>query len=185
RAALQVGLEEIPCILKDLTDQQILEIALVENLQRKDLHPFEEADGLKTLFDKYQYTHEQIGDKIGKSRSSVTETLTISKIEPEVRDLIFEAQISAKSLLLAIAKCEGLEAQRAMIEKIRKGAGRDAVRQDRKKQQKPKPYVFQFKDPAKSFKFDMRFKRSQVSRDEVLGALRQVIDEIENDPNWS
>jgi ParB family chromosome partitioning protein len=69
RAAIEAGLAEIPCIEMDVADNELLEIALIENLQRKDLSPFEEADGYRALQEKHAYTHEQIADAVGKSRS--------------------------------------------------------------------------------------------------------------------
>ena len=69
RAAGKAGLSEIPCVVRETTDAEMMEIALVENLQRKDLSPFEEADGLRTLAEAYGYTHELMAEKIGKSRS--------------------------------------------------------------------------------------------------------------------
>ncbi len=69
RAAAKAGLSEIPCVVRETTDAEMMELALVENLQRKDLSPFEEADGLKTLAEAYGYTHEMIAEKLGKSRS--------------------------------------------------------------------------------------------------------------------
>ena len=70
-----------------------MELALVENLQRKDLTPFEEADGLKVLADKFGYTHEKMAERIGKSRSSITETLSLDGMPEEVRELCRLADI--------------------------------------------------------------------------------------------
>jgi len=70
-----VGLAEVPCVIRDTSDAEMMELALVENLQRKDLSAFEEADGLGMLAEKYGYTHEMMAEKLGKSRTSITETL--------------------------------------------------------------------------------------------------------------
>ena len=75
RAAVEAGLSELPCVIRDSSDAETMEIALIENLQRKDLTPFEEADGLKVLAEKYSYTHEDMAEKLGKSRSTITESL--------------------------------------------------------------------------------------------------------------
>jgi len=74
RAAIEAGLAEIPCIVRETSDSETMEIALIENLQRKDLSAFEEADGLKTLAESYGYTHEAMAERLGKSRTSITET---------------------------------------------------------------------------------------------------------------
>ena len=144
RASQKAGLKVVPCVIKNLDDNQILEIALVENLQRKDLHPFEEADGLKTLLKQFHYTHEHIARKIGKSRTSVTETLTLAGLEQPVRDAAAEAGITAKSMLLMVARQDGIEAQLATVAKIAAGARRDEVRRSTRKQVRSKPYVYKF-----------------------------------------
>src|SRR5439155_27275075 len=75
RAAVEAGLAEIPCIVRDSSDAEAMEIALVETLQRKDLSAFEEADGLKTLAETYGYTHEKMAERLGKSRTPITAAL--------------------------------------------------------------------------------------------------------------
>jgi ParB family chromosome partitioning protein len=80
RAASAAGLEEVPCIEMDVDDSAVAEIALVENMQRKDLTPWEEADGLRALSEKFGYTHEEVARKVGKSRSTVTEALSIAAL---------------------------------------------------------------------------------------------------------
>lgn len=182
-AAKAAGLDLVPCIVKNLDAPQLLEVALVENLQRKDLHPFEEADGLKTLSEKYQYTHEQIAAKIGKARSSVTETLTIAGLSPRVRQAALDAEISAKSLLLSVAKLAPEEAQLALIEKISRGASRQQARDAAKKQTRAKPFVFRFKDPEKRFSVDLKFKKSKITRDELIETLQAILHQVKEE-SW-
>lgn len=178
RASTQVGLDTLPCIIKNLDKNQIMEIALVENLQRKDLHPFEEADGLKALFKTFSYTHEHIAKKLGKSRSSVTETLTLANLAESVREKALAAEITAKSMLLAVARLDSEAEQLAMIERIARGAGRDEVRRQAKKQNRAKPYVFKYKDPGKSFSFNLRFKKSDVTPSELINTLESILAEL-------
>src|SRR5207237_10612003 len=73
RAACAAGLREVPCIEMDVDEAGVAEIALIENMQRKDLTPWEEADGLAALCHRYGYTHEEVSKKVGKSRTTVTE----------------------------------------------------------------------------------------------------------------
>src|SRR3984957_15863720 len=103
-AAREAGLRELPCIEKTADDAETLEIALIENLQRKDLTPFEEADGLYRLAEQFAYTHEDIARKISRARSSVTETLALCNIPEAVRRRCIERGIVSKSLLLQIAR---------------------------------------------------------------------------------
>src|SRR5215475_10693706 len=93
QAAREAGLHEVPCIEMDVDDRAVAEIALIENLQRKDLTPYEEADGLLALKDRFGYTHEDIARKIGKSRSSVTESLTIAALPEDVKALCLKAGV--------------------------------------------------------------------------------------------
>ncbi|GIU81107.1 MAG: ParB/RepB/Spo0J family partition protein [Acidobacteria bacterium] len=104
RAAQLAGLTEIPCIELDVTEQEAAEIALIENLQRKDLTVWEEADGLAALAQKFGYTHEEIAKKIGKSRTSVTEALAIASLPEKIRQKCKELNITAKSILLEVAR---------------------------------------------------------------------------------
>ncbi len=89
-ASRAAGLREVPCIEKIADDAETLELALIENLQRKDLTPFEEADGLHRLAEHFAYTHEDIARKIAKARSSVTETLSLRNIPDAIRRLCVE-----------------------------------------------------------------------------------------------
>ena len=103
-ASKNIGLKEIPCIDMDVADNEAMEIALIENLQRKDLDIFEEADGLQALADMHQYNHQQISEKIGKARSTITEILSISKIPARVRDVIKESGVFSRTTIIEIAK---------------------------------------------------------------------------------
>src|SRR5438105_9086948 len=103
RAATMAGLDEIPAIELDVDDKEQLEIALVENIQRKDLTPFEEAEGFLALQQKFNYTHEKISQVIGKSRTTVTETLMINEIPDRIRVMCREVGISNKSVRVQIA----------------------------------------------------------------------------------
>ncbi|MDR1093803.1 MAG: ParB/RepB/Spo0J family partition protein, partial [Clostridiales bacterium] len=82
RAAIDAGLHTIPAIVKNYTEQQVKEIALIENLQREDLNPVEAARAIKQLMTDYNFTQEQVADRIGKNRSSVANTLRILNLRP-------------------------------------------------------------------------------------------------------
>ena len=84
RAATAAGLTEVPCIEMEVDDGAVAEIALIENMQRKDLTPWEEADGLLALCERFGYTHEDVARKVGKSRSTVTEALSIATMPDDV-----------------------------------------------------------------------------------------------------
>lgn len=95
RASRMAGLTEVPVVIKDLTDEQVAQLALVENLQREDLNPVEEAYGYKELSEKFNYTQEEIADIVGKSRAAVTNSLRLLSLPEDVCALLGEGKISA------------------------------------------------------------------------------------------
>ena len=94
RAAMMAGLEKVPVVVRDMTDREAMEISLVENLQREDLGPIEEAEAYQRLSDEFGLTQEQIAKRVGKSRLDVTNTLRLLKLEDEVKELINQGKIS-------------------------------------------------------------------------------------------
>jgi ParB family chromosome partitioning protein len=185
QAAVQVGLRELPVVIREVDDIEIIEVALVENLQRKDLSPFEEAEALSGLADKCGYTHEDLAKRLGKSRTSITESLALATMPAEVRNLCRLADISAKSLLLQIVRQQKPEKMTALIEQLtRDSQGAGVTRQQaRKAVAKPKPgrpkaFVFQYRPPTKAFNLRLQFKRSDVDRTEVIAALEAIIADL-------
>lgn len=95
RAASALGWEKIPAVLKDLSDQEMLTLALVENLQRSDLNPIEEAEGYDQLIRQFGYTQQSVATMVGKDRSTVANVIRILQLPPEVRKLVEEGQITS------------------------------------------------------------------------------------------
>ena len=182
RASLEVGLTELPCIEMDVDDRDVAEISLIENLQRKDLTPFEEADGLKALSERFGYTHEEIASKIGKSRTTITESLSLAAIPQDVRDLCRRADISSKSMLLQVVRQPTDDEMKRMVEEIRAGGlTRDEARSARKGQtKKEKGYVFKFKAKNQSWSLVIKFRKSQVKREEMREALVSALDHLDD-----
>jgi len=183
-ASQAAGLNEVPCIERIADDAETLELALIENLQRKDLTPFEEADGLFRLAQHFEYTHEDIARKIGKARSSVTETLSLRAIPESLRNLCTEQGIATRSLLLQVARQPDEKRMREMVEEIvRGGLTRDEARRSRQDSSvtapRPRPYLFDFSPPDAGFRLRVQFRKSNVPREELLAALRAAIAEIE------
>ncbi len=88
RASQQIGLERVPCIVREIDDQAALAMALVENLQREDLNPIEEATALQRLQEEFDLTHEAVAEAVGRSRAAVTNALRLLRLEPAVRELL-------------------------------------------------------------------------------------------------
>lgn len=118
RASKLAGLEEVPCIELDIDENTIAEIALIENMQRKDLTIWEVADGFKDLVDRFGYTHDDIADKIGKSRSTVTESIAIASLPEKVRARCVEADINAKSVLIEVSRQFDETAMHSLLDDI-------------------------------------------------------------------
>lgn len=94
RASKKAGLEEIPVIIRDNDEQKNKEISLIENIQREDLNPIEKARGIKLLMDEYELTQQQVADKLGKSRSSIANTIRILNLDERVINLALEGKLS-------------------------------------------------------------------------------------------
>lgn len=102
RAAQLVGLAEIPVVIREIDDRAAMAIALIENIQREDLNPLEEADALRRLLDEFGMTHQQVADAVGKSRTTITNLLRLIDLQPEVKNLLVEHKIEmghARALL--------------------------------------------------------------------------------------
>ncbi len=188
RPATLAGLDEIPAIELDADDKETLEIALIENIQRKDLTPFEEAEGLLILQQKFGYTHEKISTVIGKSRSTVTETLLINEIPDRIRAMCREAGLPNKAVPVQIARAGDEEAMEAIVRAFAAGElTRDDVRKqtaskpEPKKAGRPKNFVWQVKDKALPFTFNLAFRKPNVEKDEIVDALRELIRRLESE----
>jgi len=188
RAARQAGLQEVPCVEMEVDEGTVAEIALIENMQRKDLTVWEEADGLLALCERFGYTHEDIARKVGKSRSTVTEALSIAAIPPDVREICRQADVSAKSMLLQIVRQPDDEGMRRLAKQIAsRGLTRDDAREVRRQEMGPriapdaKPFTFKYVSPGKEFSLEVRFRRANVDPEDVAAALISAAESIESD----
>jgi ParB family chromosome partitioning protein len=184
RASQEAGLYEVPVIEMDVSEQEALEIALIENLQRKDLTPFEEAEGYRLLAERHQYTHEEIATAVGKSRTVITEGLSLLQMPPRVRDTVQALAITSKSLLLEVLKAGDEQEMIELLEEVaRRGLNRDDLRQRLRRSDKGgngrrRPYVFRFKSPDKSYSLSLTFRQSEVDKDDLVRALEQILADL-------
>jgi len=181
-AAVQVGLRDIPVVIREVDDVEVMELALVENLQRKDLTAFEEAEALQQLAEKCGHTHEDLSRKLGKSRTSITESLSLAAMPEDVRNLCRLADITAKSTLLQIVRQSDSKKMVALVEKL---AGQGAVTRQTARQEiakakpgRPKSYVFAFRPPTKAFDLRLSFRKAKVEPNEIIEALENIIREL-------
>ena len=187
RSAMKAGLKEVPCVEMEVDDGAIAEIALIENMQRKDLTVWEEADGLLALCERFAYTHDDVARKVGKSRTTVTEAMAIARIPEEVREICRTADINAKSSLLQIVRQPDDETMLSLAKQIAsKGLNRNDAREVRRQEMGPrvvpdsKPYTFKYASPDKDFNLEIKFRGANVPDSDVALILRAVADEIDD-----
>jgi len=186
RSAQKAGLKEVPCVEMEVDDGTVAEIALIENMQRKDLTVWEEADGLLALCERFGYTHDDVARKVGESRSTVTEAMAIARIPQDVREICKQADVNAKSSLLQIVRQPDDDSMMSLARKIAsQGLNRNDAREVRRQEMGPrvvpeaKPYTFKYASPDKDFNLEIKFRASEVSGSDVALVLRAVADEID------
>ena len=143
RAAKIAGLKEVPVIIKDYSPQEIMEVALIENIQREDLNPIEEAKPYKNLIDEYNLKQDQVAEKVSKSRTAVTNALRLLKLDDRVQEMLINENISsghARALLgLDDAEKQYNIATQIFDEKLSVRETEKLVKQINRPEQPPKP----------------------------------------------
>jgi len=133
-AARLAGLRTVPVLVRTVQDHNRLQLQLVENLHRKDLDPFEEADGYQRLTQDFNLTHENMAEQIGKSRTHITQTLSLSRIPAEVRVLCQSSDIKlSRDTLYLIAKQDDQARMLDMLQAVRDGLPHEARRERARK----------------------------------------------------
>jgi ParB family chromosome partitioning protein len=188
RAALEAGVTRVPCMVLDVDDRAVLEISLIENLQRKDLSPFEEADAIARLVESLDLTHEEAARKLGRSRTSLTETLTLVHVPISVRERIQRNSSLGRSTLLQIARLDDEEAMHRLLDQVEQGnLRRDDVRKltrqrsmgpTARKPGRPRGYTFKFQPPDKTFQLQIKFGRTSVEKEDLIQTLQRIIDSL-------
>jgi ParB family chromosome partitioning protein len=182
QAAKQSGLSRVPCIEVDVDSRGMLEISLIENLQRRDLTAFEEAAAIQRLCDQFRYTHEEIAQKLGKSRTVITELLSLNRMPEEIQERCRQADIVSKSMLLQIVRLPDLTAMHRLVDRISgDGITREEARRfdrDEGEARRPRNYTYRFKPETEDYQFTLTFKRAEVERRELIDALREVLERL-------
>jgi len=119
RAALEAGLDKIPVVVRTMSNREAMEISLVENLQREDLGPLEEAEAYQRLSEEFGLTQEDISKRVGKSRSEVANTLRLLRLEPEVKELINQGKMTGGHgrAIVGLARDQQIRLARAIVSK--------------------------------------------------------------------
>ena len=144
RASRLAGLKKVPCIIRNFDDRQNAIVAIIENMQREDLNPIEEAEGLKSMTEKYGFTQEQVSNSLGKSRTYITNSIRLLKLPKEIQQYVSSGQMSAAHGRTLINVSDA-DKQRAICDKIIKNGlsvreteklaekAKDEIKPDRKK----------------------------------------------------
>jgi ParB family chromosome partitioning protein len=183
QASKIAGLRHVPSIEVDVDNRGMLEISLIENLQRKDLTPFEEAAAIQRLCDQFRYTHEEIARKLGKSRTVITEALSLNRMPETVQERCRQADIESKSMLLQIVRQDSEEAMHQLVDRITgDGITREQARRFNKAEssdeRRPKRYVFRYAPEDDAFQFSLSFPRQNVQKAELVKALQSVLERL-------
>lgn len=183
QASKIAGLRHVPCIEVDVDNRGMLEISLIENLQRKDLTPFEEAAAIQRLCDQFRYTHEEIARKLGKSRTVITEALSLNRMPEAVQERCRQADIESKSMLLQIVRQDTEEAMHKLVDKITgEGITREEARRFNRDEggdaRRPKRYVYRYAPEDDAFQFSLSFAKPEVDKAELVSALQSVLERL-------
>ncbi len=117
RAAQKAGLKEVPVILREADDREVLELSLIENLQREDLNPIEEAEGFRDLIEKFEISHEEVSRRVGKDRTTITNALRLLRLPPEIKIHLIQNRMTAGHAR-AILSLESRERQKELCDLI-------------------------------------------------------------------
>ena len=174
RAAHLAGLASVPAVIRDLSDGEALELALTENLMREDLNPLEVARGYEILQQRFELTHEQIAERLGATRSNVTNTLRLLKLPSSVQEMIVDGQLSmghARALITldshaAQARFAGLIVKQSLS--VRQVESMVAIHTSKKPPARPKP-------PGESQPVDPNTRAAVLELERVLGTRVRVV----------
>lgn len=170
RAAQMAGLDTVPAVIRKIPDEAAIAIALIENIQREDLNPIEEATALQRLIDEFRMTHQQIADSVGRSRAAVTNLLRLLSLNAEVRQMLDEGKMDmghARALLALNGGSQSQAAQRVVEERLSVRETEDLVR---KLLEKGAPA----QRPTRA-SIDPDIRRLQDRLSEKLGARVQIV----------
>ncbi len=183
QASKIAGLRHLPAIEVDVDNRGMLEISLIENLQRKDLTPFEEAGAIQRLCDQFRYTHEEIARKLGKSRTVITEALSLNRMPEAVQERCRQADIESKSMLLQIVRQDSEDAMHKLVDKITgEGITREQARRFNKDEpnveRKAKRFVSRYSPDDETFQFSLSFPKPEVEKAELVTALQSILERL-------
>ncbi len=181
RAARAAGLSEIPAVIMDLSEKEIIEVALIENLQREDLNPIEEAQGIKLLIEQYKLTQEEVADRLGRSRPAIANTLRLLNLSPQIQDHLISGKLTeghARALLgISDPKLRDQVAQRVLERGLNVRETEQLIKKiigQKKTQKKSKP-----EKPVYLMELEMNLEEALGTRVQINPGKKKGIIEIE------
>jgi ParB family chromosome partitioning protein len=189
RAAQIAGLSEIPCIEYDIADNEALEISIIENIQRKNLNVYEQAFSIKSFADIYGYTHQEIAQKICKSRVTVTELIRITDLPEEILERCMELKINSKTFLQELVKLENVEQMKEMLDNYQEEPfSREKIKEKRKAQKDKKTAEksvktlrFNLTSEDKSVKIKFDIKSQEADKNKIIDILEKLVSDLKED----
>jgi len=186
RAAQMAGLSEIPCIEHDIADNEALEVSIIENIQRKDLNVYEQAFSIKSFADMYGYTHQEIAQKVGKSRVTITELIRITDLPEEILERCMELKINSKTFLQELVKLENIEQMTEMLDNYSEEPfSRDKIKEKRKAQKEKKSaeksvktFRFNLTSEDKSVKIKFDIKSQENDKNKIIAILEKLVSDL-------
>lgn len=182
-AAKALQLKTVPALIRTVKDQNRLQLQLVENLHRKDLDPFEEAFGYQRLLEEFNLTHEQMAEQIGKSRTHITQTLSLTRIPPEVRERCQNSDISlSRDALYLIAKQDSIEKMLDILLGTEAGLSHEE-RRERARKGEPRPVSTGLKKPKRVFNTKqeasviVQSTTDRLGHEQTVSALEEALEQ--------
>lgn len=176
RAAKMAGLKEVPVVIKDYSPQEVMEVALIENIQREDLNPVEEARAYQNLIKEYDLKQEEVADRVSKSRSAITNSLRLLKLDDQVLNMLVEETISSGHARTLLALDDSAQ-QLTVAEKIVKDhlSVRDTEKLVKNLNQPPKKTI------KKELKNDFVYKDMEEKLKQTIGTKVRINRKAENE----
>ena len=188
KAAKLAGLQELPCIIKYIDKHARLIHQLIENIQRQDLAPLEEAESIQALINKKRmenpnYSQREASRELGLPKSYVNEMLTLLKLPQDIKESVRTSDTVPKSLLLLLIRQSDEKNIRGFYRQIKEGKltvreTKTKLKKSKSNKGRPKYYEYKFESPGRDFILKIKFKRPEVEQSEITNALHQALNSL-------
>ena len=188
KAAKLSGLQELPCIIKNIDKHTRLIHQLIENIQRQDLPPLEEAESIQALINKKRmdnpnYSQREASRELGLPKSYVNEMLSLLKLSQDIKESVRTSDSVPKSLLLLLIRQSDEKNIRGFYRQIKEGKltvqeAKTKIKRSKSKSGRPKYYEYKFESPGRDFVLKIKFKKSEIEQSEIINAINQVLNSL-------